>query len=205
LLAVAKTQPDWAVGFADEVWWSREALPAMHAFAPKDQPVHLVERKVPKTDPGPKAMACYGIYLRAKDQPTDQLDTMLLRFVEARPISAISEQFLHWVCQQLTQRGKRVLLLIWDNASWHVSQRVRAWIAAHNRYVKLRGRGLRIVVCLLPSKSPWLNPIEPKWIHGKRAVAEPAALLPADEVPRRVCAHFHHPLLPFLAIPKDLA
>jgi hypothetical protein len=29
----------------------------------------------------------------------------------------------------------------------------------------------------LPTKSPWLNPIEPKWVHGNPAVAEPARLL----------------------------
>jgi hypothetical protein len=47
---------------------------------------------------------------------------------------------------------------------------VRRWIAAHNQEVYNEGRGVRIVICLLPKKSPWLNPIEPKWIHGKRKV-----------------------------------
>jgi hypothetical protein len=47
---------------------------------------------------------------------------------------------------------------------------VREWIAAHNRCVKASGRGLRIVPTLLPTKSPWLNAIEPQWIHGKRKV-----------------------------------
>jgi hypothetical protein len=28
-------------------------------------------------------------------------------------------------------------------------------------------------VCRLPVKSPWLNPIEPRWLHGKRAIVEP--------------------------------
>ncbi len=69
--------------------------------------------------------------------------------------------------------GKKALLLIWDNASWHKSKFVRRWIAAHNREVKNSGCGVRIVPCLLPKKSPWLNPIEPKWMHGKRKVAEP--------------------------------
>ena len=27
----------------------------------------------------------------------------------------------------------------------------------------------------LPSKSPWLNNIEPKWVHGKRAIVEPVS------------------------------
>jgi hypothetical protein len=49
---------------------------------------------------------------------------------------------------------------------------------------------VRIIVCQLPVKAPWLNPIEPKWVHGKRAIAEPARLLSAAEVEERVCAYF---------------
>jgi hypothetical protein len=203
LLALAKTQADWAVGFADEVWWSREALPAMHTFASAKQPVHLVERTVPPTDPGPKALACYGILFRPEDQPVAQPETLWVRFVDARPVSALSEQFLHWVSQQLAQQGKRVLVLVWDNASWHVSKRVRGWIRAHKRFVKLRGKGVRILLCLLPSKSPWLNPIEPKWGHGKRAIAEPAAMITSGELQQRICAYYQFPLLPVLSIPTD--
>ncbi len=204
MLALAKTQPDWAVGFADEVWWSRVALPDLHAFAPEDHPLHLVERTVPTDDPDPKALACYGVYFRSQDQATAQPDTVWLRFVEARPVSAISEQFLHWLTQQVAQQGKRVLVLVWDNASWHVSHRVRAWIRDHNRFVKLRGQGVRLLVCLLPVKSPWLNPIEPKWVHGKRAIVDPAALVTADELQRRICAYYQCARLPALAIPPDV-
>jgi hypothetical protein len=32
-------------------------------------------------------------------------------------------------------------------------------------------------LCLLPKKSPWLNPIELKWIHGKGKVVEPKGCL----------------------------
>ena len=49
---------------------------------------------------------------------------------------------------------------------------------------------MRIVACRLPVKSPWLNPIEPKWAHGKRAVAEPERLLTAQEVKDRVCDYY---------------
>ena len=38
----------------------------------------------------------------------------------------------------------------------------------------------------LPTYSPWLNPIEPKWVHGKRAIVEPDRKLTADEVRQRV-------------------
>ena len=91
----------------------------------------------------------------------------------------MTEDFLAWVCERLAAEGKRALLLVWDNASWHVSQRVRAWIKAHNRRVKREG-GVRILVCYLPIKAPWLNPIEPKWVHGKRAIVEPDRKLTAD-------------------------
>ncbi len=49
---------------------------------------------------------------------------------------------------------------------------------AHNQQVTAGTAAVRIVACPLPVKSPWLNPIEPKWVHGKRRIVEPAA--PAD-------------------------
>lgn len=86
------------------------------------------------------------------------------------------------------------LLLVWDNASWHISTTVTDWIRQHNRQVKQNGQGVRILTCQLPVKAPWLNPIEPKWVHGKRAVVEPARLLTAAELEARVCAYFDcHP------------
>ena len=55
-------------------------------------------------------------------------------------------------------------VLVWDNAACHVRRAVRAWIGTHNRTVKRTG-GVRILVCRLPVKSPWLNPIEPRWLR----------------------------------------
>ena len=63
---------------------------------------------------------------------------------------------------------------------------MREWIERHNWGVKGSGRGVRILPCLLPKKSPWLNPIEPKWGHGKRRGAEPYGLLGAAELEGRV-------------------
>ncbi len=77
-----------------------------------------------------------------------------------------------------------------DNASWHISREVRTWIKTHNRRVKCEG-GCRLVVCQLPTKSPWLNRIEPKWVHGKRAIAEPARKLTVDETQQRICDYYH--------------
>jgi hypothetical protein len=170
------------LGYQDETWWSRLALPGLHAWA-GDVPLRLVEPPTDKNDPDPKALSCYGL-LRGD---TGQL---LLRFVAGRPVSQVTEDFLGWVCARLAAEGKKALLVIWDNAGWHISQRVRAWVKAHNRRVKQHG-GCRLLVCGLPSKSPWLNAIEPKWQHGKRAIVEPGRKLSASEVQERVCAYYH--------------
>ena len=64
---------------------------------------------------------------------------------------------------------------------------------------------MRIVVCFLTPKSPWLNQIEPKWMHGKRAVAEPNALLPFPEMERRIYAHFAWEPEPHLTLAEKTA
>jgi len=184
---VAEQHPDGVLGFADETWWSRFAQPHLHTWADQaDGPLRLVEQDAPKADPDPKALACYGVLLRQ----VGQQERVWLRFVDGRPVSAITEQFLGWCCTRLQEAGVQVWVLIWDNASWHVSKRVRAWIHAHNQQVKRGGQGVRILSCSLPVKSPWLNPIEPKWVHSKRVIVEPDRLLSAQEVADRVCAHF---------------
>ena len=199
---MAEQHPDWALGFADETWWSRCVQPQAHTWTgAEDGPLRLIEQTVPTNDPDPKALACYGVLLRQ----VGQAERLWLRFVDGRPVSAITEQFLAWGCVRLRESGVRVWVLIWDNASWHVSKRVRAWIRAHNRQVKRAGRGVRILPCYLPVKSPWLNPIEPKWIHGKRAIVEPARLLSAQEIADRVCAHFGCSHESHLTIPDKVA
>jgi hypothetical protein len=181
LLRLAATHPDGVLGYEDETWWSRLTQPTRHAWTDAE-PLRLVELRRDRTDPEPKALACSGV-LRAD---TGQ---RLLRFVQGRPVRQVTEDFLAWGCQRLAAEGKKALLLIWDNAFWHVSQRVRSWIQAHNRRVKQAG-GVRIVTCGLPVKAPWLNAIAPKWAHGKQAIAEPAQVLAAGEVERRACAYY---------------
>jgi hypothetical protein len=39
------------------------------------------------------------------------------------------------------------------------------------------------------------NRIEPKWVHGKRAIVETAQLLTASELKQRVCDYFDCELL----------
>ncbi len=204
LIRWARQQPDWVLGFQDEVWWSRLAFPALHAWTAPHQPLRLIEQRVSKDDPDRKALACYGLLVRARDSGAAH-DEMWLRFVEKRPVSAITLQFLEWCCGKVQAQGKRALLLVWDNASWHLSQMVKTWIRAHHRQVKHTAQGVRLVVCSLPTKSPWLNPIEPKWLHGKRRIVEPDRLLSADELMTRVCETFNCIPEPSMVIPDNVS
>ncbi len=187
-MRLAESHPEWALGFEDETWWSRFEQPSLRTWS--EEPSRLVEQSVAKTDKDPKALACYGILLRLQEANGSRCEQTWLRFVDGRPVSEITAQFLGWCCQRLEALGKQALLLVWDNASWHKSTRVREWIGEHNRQVKQEGRGVKILPCLLPKKAPWLNPIEPRWMHGKRKVVEPDALLTAAQLADRVCDCF---------------
>ena len=87
------------LGFQDETWWSRLAQPALHAWTAAE-PLRLVERTTPRTDPDPKALCCYGLL---------RVDTgaMLRRFVRGRPVSQVTEDYLAWVCVRLAAEGKK--------------------------------------------------------------------------------------------------
>jgi hypothetical protein len=117
-MALAENEADWVVGFCDECWWSRVAQPTLHSFREEGEPLRLVEQSLTKDDPDPKAISCYGLYM-------PELKEAWLRFVDGRPVSGITTRFLEWCCQKLESLGKKVLVLIWDNASWHISREVR--------------------------------------------------------------------------------
>jgi len=159
LIRLVLVHPSWALGFLDEVWWSRLAQPDQHRWVEEDDRTRLQELECAKEDTDSKALACYGVLLRRRPAHDDQ---MLLRFVDGRPVSAVTIDFLTACCQELAAQSITALVLIWDNASWHKSQIVRTWLRSHNQMVKQKGSGVRILSCLLPTKSPWLNPIELK-------------------------------------------
>lgn len=202
LIRLVRAHPRWALGFLDEVWWSRLAQPDHHRWVEEDEVTRLQELECSQEDTDPKALACYGVLVR---RPEVQADQMLLRFVDGRPVSAVTIDFLVACCQQLAAQAVTLLILIWDNASWHKRQMVRAWLGSHNQTVKQTGKGVRILSCLLPSKSPWLHPIEPKWVHGKRKVSEADPILSADELEARVCAYYGSPRESHLVRPKKVA
>src|SRR5262247_508705 len=88
--------------FADEVGWSRLAQPAIHPWTPFATVLPLVEKACSPDDADPKALACYGLLVRARPTLPGQL---WLRFAVGQPVSALTTQFLAWCCEQLAARG----------------------------------------------------------------------------------------------------
>ena len=183
------------------MWWSRLAQPEQHRWVGETELTRLQELERAKEDSEAKALACYGVLVRQ----VQQKDRMLLRFVDGRPVSDVTCDFLAWCSERLAQQGVTAWLLLWDTASWHTSEKVRSWLRGHNRRGKETGEGVRIVSCLLPSQSPWLNPIEPTWVHGKRAVSEPERMLSAGELEARAGAYYGCAREAHLVMPQKVA
>jgi hypothetical protein len=91
------------LGFQDEVWWSRVTQPNCHPWTDA-KPLRLIQHEPERHDPEPKAVVCYGL-LGADTQG------MLLRFVDGRPVSAVTTQFLAWLTAWLAAEGKTATVM----------------------------------------------------------------------------------------------
>ena len=49
-MRVAEANLDWAVGFCDECWWSRLALPTLSSWSEEGEPLRLLQQSVAKDD-----------------------------------------------------------------------------------------------------------------------------------------------------------
>jgi hypothetical protein len=61
------------MGFCDECWWSRLALPTLSSWAEEGKPLRLVHQSVAKDDPEPKAVSCYGLYVPEEELPKESV------------------------------------------------------------------------------------------------------------------------------------
>jgi len=78
-------------------------------------------------------------------------------------------KYLQGLIARYAAKGVRYLVVFWDNAPWHVAAGLRERVAAYNRQAKRVGK-LHVVLFCLPSKSPWLMPLEGVFGQTKRAV-----------------------------------
>jgi transposase len=167
----------------DESWFSRFKQPKMHTFSEKDAPLRLVERQ-PKPDESDKAIACFGAVCHETAE-------RFFYFADGQPNSEKTILMLQALIAVAQSRSKRVLVIIWDRATWHKSKRLKSWVYSHNRQAKREPGAVRLLLCLLPSKSPWLNPMEPIWLHVKRKISEPDGDLSVKVLKQRLCAVFN--------------
>lgn len=65
--------------------------------------------------------------------------------------------------------GMRYLVVFWDHGPWHTAASVARHLADYNRMSTEHG-GMRVGLCYLPVKAPWLMPLEPVFGQTKRAV-----------------------------------
>ena len=157
LLAMARAAPDGAAVWLDQSWFVRWPY-RFWAWACKDEPLRVAKRWNEEVD----TTALYA----ALD---DQTQEAFLRWAEGQPNSERTVQFLEALMAYWTKKGKRFLVLFWDKASWHTSKRTQAWIRSYNRRAKREGL-TRLIVCQLPTRSPWLMPLEPIFGWVKRQV-----------------------------------
>lgn len=144
-------------------------------------PIKLVQHTPPRATKD-KIVSCFGALCQ-------ELDEVFMDFAIGSPTSESMWAFIIRLLDVTRQLERKTLVLIWDNAPWHTSKRIRQWIHWYNQCAKLTG-DVRLLVFWLPIKSPWLNPIEPHWGHAKKHVCEPSGLLSMSELKRRIGAYF---------------
>ena len=154
----------------------------MHTWAQPGQETRQTERTPGKKETD-KAIACYGALCY-------QTKRRYLYFADGQPNTDFTIAMLRRLLAVAKELGKSVLAVIWDRASWHLSHQLKRWIRAHNRSAKAN-QSVRLLTCLLPVKSPWLNPIEPVWLHAKRNIDEPDGPLNLDQLKTRLCDYFN--------------
>ena len=96
----------------------------------------------------------------------DETQETFLRW-SPRPNKYETVRFLKALMAHVQGLGKRFVVVFWDAASWHTAHRTRQWIRAYNRRAK-RLNLPRLIVCVHPSGSPWLMPLEPIFGWTKR-------------------------------------
>ena len=178
LLALARAAPDGAAYWLDQSWFSRWPY-RFRAWAAKDTPLRVAQRWSEKVD----TTALYA----ALD---DESQEAFLRWATGQPDSEETVQFLEALMAHCTQNGLRFIVLIWDKASWHTSRRTQGWIRAYNRRAKEEALA-RLIVCQLPTRSPWLMPLEPIFGWTKHQILGGRLFQTVAQLQAAVESYFH--------------
>ena len=101
----------------DESWFSRFVQPKAHAWAALGGQLRLVQREIRRGEEQ-KAIACYGAVRQGNGQ-------RLLYLCDGQPNSGYTILVLKRLLEVARSEYKRVLVVIWDRASWHKSKKLR--------------------------------------------------------------------------------
>jgi transposase len=178
LLGMARAAPDGTAIWLDQSWFSRWPY-RFRAWAAKDARLRVAQRWSEKVD----TTALYA----ALD---DESQEAFLRWSTGQPDSEETVQFLEALMIHCTQNGLRFIVLIWDKAPWHTSKRTQGWIRAYNRRAKEEAR-TRLIVCQLPTRSPWLMPLEPIFGWTKHQVLGGRLFETVAQLQAAVESYFH--------------
>lgn len=147
LLRLARSTADGVAVWLDQSWFVRWPYRYWN-WSLADQPPRVPKRWQEKVD----TTALYATLDDETQQP-------FLRWIEDQPNSEQTIKFLESLMAHWTQQHKRFVALFWDRASWHTSQRTRHWIRDYNLRAK-KENSARLIICRLPTRSPWLMPLE---------------------------------------------
>ena len=178
LLAMARSAPDGTAIWLDQSWFSRWPY-RFRSWAAKDAHLRVAQRWSEKVD----TTALYA----ALD---DESQEAFLRWSTGQPDSEETIQFLEALMVHCTQNGLRFIVLNWDKASWHTSKRTQGWIRAYNRRAKEEAL-TRLIVCQLPTRSPWLMPLEPIFGWTKHQVLGGRLFETVAQLQAAVESYFH--------------
>jgi transposase len=170
ILAWAKRDPSILVMFQDESWFSGTPK-AVGQYGQRGQP-----RMAAVAKPAHKCKGAWVLYAAL-----EVVSGQVQRYYAPRCNQTYVRQQLEALLAQAQAADKRVLVVIWDNASWHTAKALRRWYYRYNQVAKRTGQ-VRLLLVALPSRSPWLNPLEPifgqakRRIVGRRTIPQPGRL-----------------------------
>ena len=168
------------VVYQDESWFSGNPKPVGQYGRPNHPQAAAVE-KPPHQCKG--AWVLYAAY--------EALTGQVHRYYAPRCNQTQVRQQLEALLGHYQAAGKRVLVVIWDNASWHTAKALRRWYYGYNQQAKRAGH-IRLLLVPLPSRSPWLNPLEPVFGQAKRHVVGGRIVPQPSRLKQKTERYFKH-------------
>lgn len=160
LLALAWAAPDGAAVWVDQSWFARWPY-RYRAWAARRKGPRVAQR-------WGEAVQTTALYAALEDQRQESW----LGWSEGQPNTTNTLRFLEELLAHHCAQGRRFIVLLWDRAPWHTSQGTRRWIRQYNHRAKREGL-TRLLVCYLPTRSPWLMPLEAVFGWVKHRVLGP--------------------------------